>query len=353
MKIKLLIIVFFCWVQVLCATNSTASAFRYERLKRSLFVGADYASSSRTVRLSSLTAGREVRPNPIMLNSRSLGEREDFCQFVPLSAAFGLTLNGTAGNSPRSILESTVADQQAMMTFAFSRLAANWLQDSVQNNKDSLMAYLSLMPDISSRYLLADMYYEQGQNTLANQTLAEIPTQFRLNSTQVLEHTQYEALLALKITVRNANRKLNQLNATEKEVLQGIVNNSDRRAGVLANNILCFHYGICKDYPAILPIVNNQQRKAQGKVQMEDMALKVYPNPANSFVTFDYSKVDVSVTGSIEITDVTGKTIANLDITDKKGSIVWDTRSINNGVYLYKLIREGFPSLNGKFVIQH
>lgn len=260
--------------------------------------------------------------------------------------------NAWAGNSPRTLLENAMADQEGIMTLCFNHLAKNWLQDSVQNQTDSVLSYLSLMPDISSHYLLSDLYYERGQSELATQTLAAIPTIFRLTEAQIEEYIQYENLLSIKIAIKNSGRNFSQLTESEQVDLAAISNASDHTAGIMANNILCFHYGTCKNYPATLPLINSQ-RKPQSQPTSTEENLKIYPNPANDFIVFDYSRMDIADMISIEIRDITGKLILVLDIKGKKDIASCDTQLLSNGVYMYKVIREGLPSINGQFVIQH
>ncbi len=257
-----------------------------------------------------------------------------------------------ANSNPRSVLENALATQQSTLTQHFNRLASTWLQDSLQNHTDSLIVYLALMPNISSRYILADIYYEKGENSLAWQTLQNITTQFRLTDAQVAEHVQVENFLSLKIAVRNDYRNLSQLTEEEKTSLISIRDASDKGAGIKANNTLCFHYSICKDYSAILPEITAQQRKTNSSIVMDDALLNAYPNPAAEWITFEYHRNDISP-ATIEVTDITGRLIQHFPISNVQGAILWDIREISNGIYLYKLIREGHPSPVGKIVVQH
>jgi hypothetical protein len=66
-------------------------------------------------------------------------------------------------------------------------------------------------------------------------------------------------------------------------------------------------------------------------------AVKVYPNPANEYVLFELQKP--LHTGTITITDITGRPISSFPITGEK--TVWQTEGVKPGVYLYKLESNG------------
>lgn len=256
--------------------------------------------------------------------------------------------------SPRGMLESAIGTVQDSLSQAAYKLIHNWLQDSIQVNSDTLTTYLSAIPDENAKYALADFYLEQGQNGLAPQILQAIPTQFKFTEENLLEHNKYVELSNLKLAVKNADRTIFELSNEENAILTDIVNESEGRGSVIANNILCFVNQQCKDYPAVLPTPDNQQRKAQVISFTDSDNLKAYPNPASDFVTFEYDISDIlSHDVSITVTDITGKTLYVYSLPETKGQVIWDTRSLSNGVYLYKLSSHDGNYAVGKLSIQH
>ena len=65
---------------------------------------------------------------------------------------------------------------------------------------------------------------------------------------------------------------------------------------------------------------------------IEDLAIKVYPNPASDIVTFDISNVSVNENYNIQLFDITGRLIVN----QNNESIV-DISNVESGMYLYKV----------------
>lgn len=126
-------------------------------------------------------------------------------------------------------------------------------------------------------------------------------------------------------------------------------------SSVMASNLLCFGYGQCKTYLPTLPQAGgNQQRFAKPDVRqiLNDLqnTLVTHPNPAKNFVVFDYS---LSVQrAEISITDVAGKVIHAIPLSDAKGEAVWDTREVAAGMYFYAVNADGKNVIIGKVIIE-
>jgi len=65
--------------------------------------------------------------------------------------------------------------------------------------------------------------------------------------------------------------------------------------------------------------------------------LRVYPNPAKEWVTFNYTLAHDANRGIISISDMAGKEIQRFAVSGKQGQYVWDTREIKSGVYICTL----------------
>ena len=82
--------------------------------------------------------------------------------------------------------------------------------------------------------------------------------------------------------------------------------------------------------------------------------VKVYPNPADLYIEFEYDIFKSSKENTLRIIDVQGKPIKVWNLGgDQKGIKVLDTRSLINGVYFYELLQDGSKLKGVKFIIQH
>ena len=81
-------------------------------------------------------------------------------------------------------------------------------------------------------------------------------------------------------------------------------------------------------------------------------AFHLYPNPANSFVTVDYTLPDGNPNASLVIYDITGRIICSSAITDNMGHLTINTQRFNSGLYFCSLQTEGKVLVTGKLVVQ-
>ena len=79
--------------------------------------------------------------------------------------------------------------------------------------------------------------------------------------------------------------------------------------------------------------------------------ISVYPNPAGSFVVFDFADETPPDQTEIIIRDITGQLLTNTKIDRSPNRISWRTDGIDSGVYFYRVKSAGY-SINGKIVIQ-
>jgi hypothetical protein len=97
-----------------------------------------------------------------------------------------------------------------------------------------------------------------------------------------------------------------------------------------------------------------------GIIQVQDAMLEltqsltnfnVYPNPATDYVNFDYELPEYVEQATVIITSITGNVIEEFDIDDTEGQLLWDTRSIENGIYFYALKQGKTTLASGKVSI--
>jgi hypothetical protein len=82
----------------------------------------------------------------------------------------------------------------------------------------------------------------------------------------------------------------------------------------------------------------------------EPQVLVVYPNPASSWVAFDFT-LPVHVNEAIlQITDAQGRNVVSFTLKVKQGQQLWDIREVKKGTYFYNLKANG-QSKNGKLII--
>jgi hypothetical protein len=81
---------------------------------------------------------------------------------------------------------------------------------------------------------------------------------------------------------------------------------------------------------------------------------KVYPNPAHDYLTFDYQIPSQAVGQAVMIvSDPMGKEVKRMALAELKGQLLWDTRSLPEGLYYYSLLFGKEQLASGSLSVVH
>ena len=80
--------------------------------------------------------------------------------------------------------------------------------------------------------------------------------------------------------------------------------------------------------------------------------LHIHPNPANTWVAFDYDLLVPPKDASIVVRDLTGRTVYRQDLREQLGQLVWDTRQTAPGTYTATLYSGSRPLRTEKLILQ-
>ncbi|MFH0895119.1 MAG: T9SS type A sorting domain-containing protein [Bacteroidota bacterium] len=90
-----------------------------------------------------------------------------------------------------------------------------------------------------------------------------------------------------------------------------------------------------------------------GHVSLKTELSNAFPNPANSYVSFNYSfGKDVS-SAKVVLLDLLGTEIRESSVTEPEGKVVFSTSDISNGVYFYAFVINDKKVISRKLVIKH
>ncbi|MCD4694677.1 MAG: T9SS type A sorting domain-containing protein [Bacteroidales bacterium] len=81
--------------------------------------------------------------------------------------------------------------------------------------------------------------------------------------------------------------------------------------------------------------------------------IKVYPNPAKDYVSFEYNLPPANKSAVIEIFNTQGIKVKNFILSNTSGTKVWDTRQTIAGMYYYHIRSENNVIQRGKIVIMN
>lgn len=89
-------------------------------------------------------------------------------------------------------------------------------------------------------------------------------------------------------------------------------------------------------------------RLAPNKSIDKDSKVKAYPNPVQEKVTIEFINHSQSNSGKVEIMDLSGRVVLLSTYSDKKFKFELDVKSLENGIYLYKVSTSDGQIFSGK-----
>lgn len=144
---------------------------------------------------------------------------------------------------------------------------------------------------------------------------------------------------------------ISNLDSTDQQFFRDLANTHSGLAAFLSQNILCFFYDECPDIFIDVPFQKSPVFiEEQTEIIDNPVILSVYPNPADDGVIF---QIDESLVGTSEVVvfDLTGKLIYQTNTTEQ--TLVYDTRTLDSGIYIVALKSNGEIVDSKKLVIQH
>ncbi len=242
----------------------------------------------------------------------------------------------------RTLLEDGLAYFEREKAVAVNLLLSHYRTDSLDRT-DSIRYWLKKRGDLSDHYSLAESFIATEEFDSCNTVLLNIPTLFQLDlPSLVSEHNDYLTYYQMRRTLHTEGRSIMELDSAEVQTLVNLAHGSNSRAAILADNILCFGYGICKDLSARDSSGSTARFAAppmdpQKFIQSQYYQLKVFPNPASDYTTFEWNLVNLESAAMLRVFDATGREIAAKVVSDVEGQWLLDTRAFANGFYLYEM----------------
>jgi hypothetical protein len=125
-------------------------------------------------------------------------------------------------------------------------------------------------------------------------------------------------------------------------------------AGTQAKGILEFAYGY--HFCNCLPVSDSLGMKSspvfnESGIQNNGLLINATPNPAKTWVAFNYRLPVYASEAVLQVTDMKGNTVTAFTLTSKQGQQVWDIRDVEKGVYIYTL-KIGTLSKSGKLIVK-
>ncbi|MBL7105353.1 MAG: hypothetical protein ISS18_13575, partial [Bacteroidales bacterium] len=224
-------------------------------------------------------------------------------------------LKALAGNTTyKTILQGQMAHHNALKTRAAYTIIRNALNDTVPGLED-VRNWLDNLQSLAMDYQITDSYLQEGNTIDALALVDMMPQLYNIPPESMESYNRYKTLKQLQAQLITEERNIYQLSADEKAEVEDIAANSTGRAGKQARNILQFVYGneYC-DCPA-MPESGFKSSPVSTYELLNDLfepQVEAYPNPAATWIAFDYRLSVNTEKAVIQISDTKGQVINNI-----------------------------------------
>jgi hypothetical protein len=270
----------------------------------------------------------------------------------PLPAYMISILRQLAGGiTYKTILLQDMARYQAGKTQAAYKLIRSCLNDTV-TDYIYLRNWLNNLDNLNADMQIVAAYLAEENYTAAQTMLDLIPATRNLEGNALTGYNDYKSMMQMQMAWKQQGRSIFELDSLEVEILLDFAENTSGKAAMMARGILEYAYShhYCNCLPADDAGAWKSSAVMPGSAVDNGLFIQALPNPASTWVAFNFT-LPVHVNEAVlQITDVHGKSITSFVINTKQGQQVWDIRDLKKGVYLYTL-KAGAMSKNGKLII--
>jgi hypothetical protein len=254
----------------------------------------------------------------------------------------------------RTVLETSLASYGSTKMFWSNILIADMKQDTIKTSVDTIVFYLNRRQTLSSAYSIVEEYLSDSNYEAAEDQLEQLIVQYTLTDAEQAAYEHFMNWFEFQEDLATSGRNKAELNQEEIDYLLTLSYGYDR-AGTEIRNLLCFLYDTCIATDYSLGELETKSSAFKDSPTKRDPIgyLEVFPNPANTYLTFRISDGLASQDLTIALSDVSGRVVFQDKLNTVPGDYLLDTRNFKDGIYLYQLNSPNGIIEGGKVVIRH
>lgn len=254
----------------------------------------------------------------------------------------------------RTSLESSMADRLAAWSHLNDEVIGALRSDTLPEPVDSILVRWQMNNALGARYGEAQTLMELGRYQEAENLMTDLPDHYRLATHEQAERADMLALIAVYRSAATASTDLFHLSTAQRADLATLAEGGVTRAGVWAQNLLCFAYGDCTApiTGGSMPVRSAVARPDENGAASADEALRIYPSPAATWVTFETHLPATTAQPRLVVRDVAGREVARLNLGTGDVQQVWDVRDKSPGTYAAELISADGVIATQRFTIR-
>ncbi|MFO7613933.1 MAG: C1 family peptidase [Bacteroidales bacterium] len=246
-------------------------------------------------------------------------------------------MQGTGTYGAKELLEQQLGRHIAARDEAWGKLNLFCRNDTLNpSSYDSLIVLLENENRLAIKYDLAFLYLERQDSSDVFALLENMPSGFYLSERELMVHGLYTGLFELLWDLKSDS---GSLDSTKLTILSGMASHYPVIPAVYAANMLIKAGVWLYEEPVYLP--NPLKTKPVGGTapgeQIRAGRLKVFPNPAGTYVIAEYDLGGLEPPFSITLTNLQGIDLRTIPVKDRLNQIIIPTMEYSPGVYFIRL----------------
>lgn len=270
------------------------------------------------------------------------------------------------GTNLRVAKELEIANMEANRSYLLNTVTNLYLaNDSVAGSRDSLITLLENETSISPKMLLTSIYTQDAKYAIANQKLSEIDNlAIDLPLAEKVKIDNYITMQTLNIALAQLSKSEQVQLVSDYSVFLNEQANSDNTLTRVDARLLLANTGIKKFSEEIVLPGNNTAKSLNNSnfnntdiknnhiiENKDDYYFEIFPNPANSKLTVEFSSGEWGKNSFIEIFSIDGRSVLSIQITRLNESNEIDISTLKEGSYFISLSKQGEKRFNKFFTI--
>lgn len=230
---------------------------------------------------------------------------------------------------------------------SFTGLARIFSNDTlITRATDSLVALYASTNTLEAKYRLALIETARGNATLAQQTLASIPTSFPLTNDEMAQQADYTDIINQSNALMQSDPYLLSADSTSIAAMLPLAAKDNFLPGAMARNILhaagYLQYTEPVNLNASLKAakVKNPDAMPDGNKKFKRIGLELYPNPAADYCIVHFTCI-TDGTNYLQIFNVKGQPIEKIRLKGTNNYLVLSLKQYTCGSYLISLVENG------------
>jgi hypothetical protein len=247
-------------------------------------------------------------------------------------------LSGQIITSEKEDLEAVLSFMKQEAWYNFGALCRLYAIDTLHTwSSDTIGVLFANETSLESQYKLAFWHLFKGNTSSATQVLSSIPAMFTLDASELAQQERYSLLLNTLIQLSNDPEVVLEAGTDVANTLTQLNTMSEDKPAAMSRNLLIAAGLMSYDEPIKLDDVLKTMPVYNPSIKgNESSKLRVYPNPANDFITIAWNTPDNSNL-LLTLTDANGRTVHKQQLNGQNNETILNVSGFVNGTYRLSL----------------